>query len=74
MIGPNRLQIAEVDMSLTMSQTAHADHPGTVVGFVAVREAEELRSLCKALLMLPSRRIDWRQTDGFREHTSSVLS
>lgn len=42
-------------------------------GFVAVRGAEELRPLCKALLMLPGRRIDRRQTDGFCEHISSVL-
>jgi Gram-negative porin len=46
---------------------------GTHAGFVAVRGAEELRSLYKALLMLPGRRIDRRQTDGFREHISSVL-
>src|ERR1700686_5172725 len=44
-----------------------------VDGFVSVRSAEELRTLCKALLMLPGRRIDQRRTDGFREHISSVL-
>ena len=42
-------------------------------GFVAIRRANKILSLCEAVLMLPSRRIDQRQTDGFGESTSFVL-
>jgi hypothetical protein len=42
----------------------------TIFGFVAVRSAEELRSPCKALLMLPGRRIDQRRTDGLSDASS----
>lgn len=43
-------------------------------GFVAVRYKARAVSRCKVLLMLRGHRIDQRQTNGFREHASAVLS